>query len=117
MQGNAIGGALRQRQAAYILGQGVCKTLFIHAGLPLQLMLDVMQQSSSSEPDRIVDKLNTLVQGVAFTPCVSWGNVYEPLLLMQQRVGLTQNAQAVLCLQTCMHDNSGSMQASSELHL
>ena len=83
MQGNAIGGSLRQRQAAYILGQGVCKTLFIHAGLPLQLMLDVMQQSSSSEPDRIVDKLNTLVQGVlAFTPCVSWGNIYEPLLFI-----------------------------------
>ena len=68
MQGNAIGIALRQRQAAYILGQGVCKTLFIHAGLPLQLMLNVIQQSSSSEPDSIVDKLNTLVQGaLAYT--------------------------------------------------
>ena len=72
MQGSAIGSALRQREAAYILGQGVCKTLFIHAGLPPQLMLDVIQQSSSSEPDSIVDKLNTLVQGaLAYKPCAS----------------------------------------------
>lgn len=63
VQGNDIGSALRQRPAAYILGQGVCKTLFIHAGLPLQLTLQVIQQSSSSKPDRIVDELNVLVKG------------------------------------------------------
>lgn len=63
MQGNAIGSVLRQRKAVVVLGQGLCKTLFIHAGLPLQLLLEVIQQSSSSEPDSILDKLNTLVQG------------------------------------------------------
>ncbi|KAL3131729.1 hypothetical protein ABBQ38_007449 [Trebouxia sp. C0009 RCD-2024] len=46
-----------------MLGQGTCKSLFIHAGLPLQLMLKIAQQASTSKPDILLEKLNTLVQG------------------------------------------------------
>ncbi|KAL3163181.1 hypothetical protein ABBQ32_009587 [Trebouxia sp. C0010 RCD-2024] len=58
-----VGSVLRQRPVAVMLGQGTCKSLFIHAGLPLQLMLEVAQQASSFEPDILLEKLNTLVQG------------------------------------------------------
>lgn len=63
MQGSAVGSVLRLRPVAVILGQGACKSLFIHAGLPLQLISEVVQQSSSSEPNDVLDKLNTLVKG------------------------------------------------------
>ena len=46
-----------------MLGQGLCKSLFIHAGLPLRLLLQVLQQLSSQDPIDILDKLNSMVKG------------------------------------------------------
>lgn len=63
MQGSTVGSTLRQRSAAVILGQGLCKSLFIHAGLPLQLLLQVLQQLSRQEPIDILDKLNLMLKG------------------------------------------------------
>ena len=71
MQGSIIGITLRQRPAAVILGQGQCKTLFIHAGLPLQLLLSLVKSLDKPEPDAILAKLNEVVSG---TSCIltSW---------------------------------------------
>ena len=67
MQGSIIGITLRQRPAAVILGQGQCKTLFIHAGLPLQLLLSLVKSLDKPEPDAILAKLNEVVSG---TSCI-----------------------------------------------
>ena len=71
VQGSIIGITLRQRPAAVILGQGQCKTLFIHAGLPLHLLLSLVKSLDKPEPDAILAKLNEVVSG---TSCIltSW---------------------------------------------
>ena len=71
VQGSIIGITLRQRPAAVILGQGQCKTLFIHAGLPLHLLLSLVKSLDKPEPDAILAKLNEAVSG---TSCIltSW---------------------------------------------
>ncbi|KAL0042325.1 hypothetical protein WJX77_009183 [Trebouxia sp. C0004] len=62
-KGSIIGITLRRRPAAVILGQGQCKTLFIHAGLPLQLLLNLVKSLDKPEPDAILAKLNEVVSG------------------------------------------------------
>jgi len=71
VQGSNIGLTLRQRPAAVILGQGLCKTLFIHAGLPLQLLLSLVQGLSKPEPDAILAKLNEIMTGMCGCVCLA----------------------------------------------
>lgn len=76
VQGSNVGITLRQRPAAVILGQAMCRTLFIHAGLPVQLLLRVTHSLTSSEPDEILDKLNAIMAGSArpqfWNPILLW---------------------------------------------
>ena len=63
VQGSRIGALLRRRSTAIILGQGLCRTLFIHAGLPLKL-LRLVQTQTINEPDAILAKVNQLMTGL-----------------------------------------------------
>ena len=63
VQGSNLGITLRQRPAAVILGQALCKSLFIHAGLPIQLLLSVVRSLTNPEPDAMLAELNNIVAG------------------------------------------------------
>ena len=64
VQDHAIGRALRARAAAVILGQGHCKTLFIHAGLSPQMLQTLVEHSQASQsPTALLKTLNNLVTG------------------------------------------------------
>ena len=63
VQGSNLGITLRQRPAAVILGQALCKSLFVHAGLPIQLLLSVVQSLTNPEPDAMLAELNNIVAG------------------------------------------------------
>lgn len=64
-----MGVTLRQRPTAVILGQGQCKTLFIHAGLPLPLLLSLVQGVDKPEPQAVLHKLNEVMSGDGFSCC------------------------------------------------
>ena len=58
-----------------MLGQSLCKTLFIHAGLPLQLLLSVTQNLTRAEPNDILTRLNEIVAGTKAT--ISFMSFFE----------------------------------------
>lgn len=64
-----MGVTLRQRPTAVILGQGQCKTLFIHAGLPLPLLLSLAQGVDKPEPQAVLHKLNEVMSGNRYPCC------------------------------------------------
>lgn len=65
VQDSLVGKALRRRDAATIVGKGLCKTLFIHAGLsPLMLKALLRQSGSSISAAHHLDTLNALIAGI-----------------------------------------------------
>ena len=65
VQDSLVGKALRQRRAAVILGKGLCKTLFLHAGLSLRMLQMLLRQSAAStSAAHHLDTLNALIAGI-----------------------------------------------------
>lgn len=65
VQSKELGKALRRMPTALLMGQGHCRSLFVHAGmlpgLLAQLELHIGKQA---EPEDLLQNLNALAEGI-----------------------------------------------------